>query len=159
MLTIRRATVQDTDAMYQIQQSAFQEEGRRCGTMEIPPLLEPPESIAEHVRNQVALVALFDETTVGCVRGIVESGVCTIRALSVEPSRQGEGNGSKLLKALEAELSGVRRIDLTTNTLMEGNMTFYVRHGYEFTSYTEHRPGIVLVHMSKNLADADQHRA
>lgn len=40
-----------------IQQRAFEEEDRRCGTREIPPLQEPVEAIREqHIRSRLALV-------------------------------------------------------------------------------------------------------
>ena len=115
--------------MYGIQRRAFEEEGRRCGTREIPPLQEQVDTIADHVRTQIALVAKEDDAIVGCVRGLLDNRVCTIRALVVEPSKHGRGIGSALLKALEAELCNVDRVDLTTNTIMEGNVPFYERPG------------------------------
>ena len=149
MVSIRRAELQDAARMYELQQRAFAEEARRCGTREIPPLTEPVEAIAEHVRDHIGLVALVDHSIVGCVRGVVEGGVCTIRGLVVEPAHQGTGIGSRLLRALESSLAGVTRIDLTTNTIMEGNEPFYIRHGYTTVSSTFPVPEIRLVHMSK----------
>lgn len=148
-ITFRRAAASDVPAMHAVQMRAFEEEGRRCGTREIPPLQELPEAIAEHVRSQVAWVAVEGDTVVGCVRGISDGTVCTIRALVVEPSLHGRGVGSALLKALEAELTGIERIDLTTNTLMEGNVPFYERHGYRISERTKPIPGIVLAHLTK----------
>jgi len=136
--------------MYGIQRRAFEEEGRRCGTREIPPLQEQVDTIADHVRTQIALVAKEDDAIVGCVRGLLGNRVCTIRALVVEPSKHGRGIGSALLKALEAELCNVDRLDLTTNTIMEGNVPFYERHGYRVTEYTAPIPGIMLAQMSKS---------
>jgi ribosomal protein S18 acetylase RimI-like enzyme len=75
-----------------------------------------------------------------------------IRALIVHPTCQGEGIGSTLLRALEAALAKPTRVDLTTNTLMEGNVPFYEKHGYRVQDRTQPIPGIVLAHMSKHLA-------
>lgn len=139
--------------MLALQRRAFEEEGRRCGTRDIPPLTEPVDAIAAHIRSQLALVATHgDERIVGCVRGVVEQDVCTVRALVVDPAVQGCGIGTRLLRALEAALQGVRRIALTTNTVMEGNVPFYQRHGYEVDTYTEPAPGIRLAHLSKSVA-------
>lgn len=149
MLTIHRASETDAEAMHRLQMRAFAEEGRRCGTLEIPPLQERPESILEHIRNQIALVAREEGTVVGCVRGLLEGRVCTVRALVVEPARHGQGIGSALLNALEGELGDVQRIDLTTNTIMEGNVAFYERHGYRVYDRTEPLPGIKLAHLTK----------
>jgi GNAT superfamily N-acetyltransferase len=154
MLTIHHAQSSDVEDMYGIQMRAFEEEGRRGGTREIPPLQEQMASIAEHVQRQIALVAKEDGTTVGCVRGVLEGRVCRVRALVVEPTKHGRGIGTKLLKALEAELKDTDRIDLTTNTIMEGNVPFYERHGYHVIEYTAPRPGVTLAQMSKSTRQA-----
>ena len=150
MITIRRAVPADVAAMHRLQQQAFEEEGRRCGTRDIPPLQETPEAILEHVLSKVALVAVEGEAVVGCVRGVPEDGTCTIRALVVDPSRHGRGIGSALLGALESTIEGVSRIELTTNTLMPRNVPFYERHGYRVHERTEPRPGVLLAHLSKS---------
>lgn len=150
-LIVRRATVEDAAAMLELQQIAFAEEGRRSGTREIPPLQEQVGSIVQHVREHVALVAVQRNMLVGTVRGVRADDGYVVRALTVHPTRQGEGIGSMLLCALEAALPKPTRVDLTTNTLMQGNVPFYERHGYEVRSRTEPIPGIVLAHMSKHL--------
>lgn len=140
--------------MLEIQQRAFAEEGRRSGSREIPPLMETLALIVEHVNHQMALTAKEDGRVVGAIRGIVSESVCTVRALVVEPSHQGRGIGSSLLKALEAALPGVHRFDLTTNTLMETNVPFYERHGYRVTELTRYSEKVTLAQMSK-VIDGD----
>ncbi|MFO1311451.1 MAG: GNAT family N-acetyltransferase [Burkholderiales bacterium] len=148
--TIVRAAPEDAPAMLALQRRAFAEEARRCGTLDIPPMTEPLDAIAQHIRQEIALTARDATTIVGCVRGIVADGVCTIRALVVEPARHGRGIGTSLLLALEDAARGpVSRFDLTTNTVMEGNVPFYERHGYRVTSRTPWTGSIVLAHMSK----------
>lgn len=154
MLTIHRASESDVQMMHGIQMRAFEEEGRRCGTPEIPPLLEQPDSILNHVTSHLALVAKQGSTIVGCIRGVLEGQICTVRALVVEPSMQGKGIGSRLLRALEAEVRHMERINLTTNTLMEGNVKFYERHGYRVIARTQHMPGVELAHLTKSAAPA-----
>jgi len=149
MLTIHRASSDDASAMHSLQLRAFEEEGRRCGTQGLPPLQEQVSAIADHIKTQVALVAKEGDSVVGCVRGLVTNRVCTIRALVVDPSSHGRGWGSALLSALEAELTDIDRVDLTTNTIMERNVPFYERHGYRVVEYTSPIPGITLAHMSK----------
>ena len=151
MFTMRRATLSDVDAMHALQMRAFAEEGRLCGTREIPPLLERPESIVEHVESHVALVATQGVALLGCVRGVCEAETCTVRALVVEPAMHGQGLGSALLRALESALHHTRRMELTTNTLVEGNVAFYERHGYKVHGYTEPFPGIRLAHLAKTV--------
>lgn len=152
MLTLRRATVADAIAIHELQQLAFVEEGRRSGTREIPPLQEDVASIVQHIEHQIALVAEHGHAIVGCVRGVVGEGACLVRGLIVHPSCQRQGVGSTLLKALEAAVPAPIRIDLTTNTVMEGNVPFYERHGYRVMERTTPLPGITLAHMSKFVA-------
>ena len=152
MITVRQAKVEDSAAMHALQQLAFAEEGRRCGTRDIPPLTEEVAAIANHIAHELALVAVRDGTLVAGVRGVSTEDGYFIRALIVHPSCQGEGLGSRLLKSLEAKLPKPTRVDLTTNTLMEGNVSFYEKHGYKVQTHTEPLPGIVLAHMSKHLA-------
>ena len=140
--------------MHSLQMRAFEDEGRRCGTRDIPPLQEQMASVAEHVQTQIALVAKEDDRIVGCVRGLLEGRVCTIRALVVDPSKHGRGLGSALLRALEAELKDIERVDLTTNTIMERNVPFYERHGYRVVEYTTPIAGITLAQMSKSAVRA-----
>jgi N-acetylglutamate synthase-like GNAT family acetyltransferase len=154
MLTIHRAQASDVSEMYSIQMLAFEEEARRLDMRDIPPLLEQITSIAEHVQTQIALVAKEDGNIVGCVRGVMEGRICTIRALVVHPSKHGLGFGSALLKALEAELKDVDHVNLTTNSIMEGNVPFYERHGYRVIERTVPRPGVSLAHMSRSVRAA-----
>jgi len=152
MSTITRATPDDAAAMHALQMRAFAEEGRRLQRVDIPPLTETLDSIADHIRSETALVARADGAIVGCVRGISIDGVCTIRALVVDPAHHGRGIGSALLAALERALPGVARFDLTTNPVMERNVPFYERHGYRVTEITQHSPTITLAQMSKRVA-------
>jgi len=152
MLTIRPASVDDAAAMRELQQVAFAEEGRRSGTRDIPPLQEEVDAIVQHVQHQIALVAVKRGVLVGSVRGVKGDHGYVIRALIVHPTCQGQGIGSTLLRALEAALAKPARVDLTTNTLMEGNVLFYEKHGYKVQDRTEPIPGVVLAHLSKHLA-------
>jgi GNAT superfamily N-acetyltransferase len=152
MHTIDRAILADATTMLDLQQRAFAEEGRRCGTEEIPPLTEPLAAIVEHVQSQTALVARLDGRLIGAIRGVRTGGVCTLRALVVDPSCQGRGVGSSLLRALERAHPDAARFDLTTNTLMEGNVPFYERHGYRVVAFTRHGDRITLAQMCKEVA-------
>ena len=97
------------------------------------------------------MVATEDDRIIGAIRGIVSGAACTIRALVVEPAHQGRGIGSLLLKALEDSLPSVARFDLTTNTVMEGNVPFYERRGYRITELTRYSEGVTLAQMSKTV--------
>jgi predicted N-acetyltransferase YhbS len=149
MYTIHSATVEDASTMLDLQRRAFAEEGRLSGSRDIPPLTERVDAVIEHIQKQTALIARDDGKIIGTIRGIVNGRVCTIRALAVDPANQGCGVGSALLSALERALPGVARFDLTTNTVIQGNVRFYERHGYRITEFTRHSELITLAQMTK----------
>ena len=97
MHTIARAVPQDAPTMLAIQRRAFAREAGLSQNWEIPPLTESVDAVVDHVRHQTAFTARLGPHIVGAVRGIVADGVCTIRALCLEPQAQGRGIGSALL--------------------------------------------------------------
>ena len=149
MYTIKPAIVEDAVTMLDLQRLAFAEEGRRCGTRDIPPLTEALDAVIEDVREQTAFIARDNDKIIGTRRGIVRGRVCTVRALAVDPANQGRGIGSALLDALERALPDVAQFNLTTNTLMEGNVPFYERRGYRVTEFTRHSEVVTLAQMTK----------
>ena len=154
MYTISRANMEDAPTMLDLQRRAFAEEGRRSGSQDIPPLAELLDAVIEHIQNQTALVARDNGKVIGTIRGIVEGRACTVRALAVDPANQGHGIGSSLLNALERALPDVAQFDLTTNTVMEGNVPFYERHGYRVNELTRHSELVTLAQMTK-VVDGD----
>jgi predicted N-acetyltransferase YhbS len=149
MYTISRAIPEDAPTMLDLQRRAFADEGRRSGSQDIPPLTEPLDAVIEHIQKQTALVARDNGRIIGTIRGIVKGRVCTVRALAVDPESQGRGVGSALLNALERTLPDLARFDLTTNTVMEGNVPFYERHGYRVVELTRHSELVTLAQMTK----------
>ncbi len=149
MHTILPAVPSDAAVIHEIQMRAFAEEGRLSDNVQIPPLTEDVAAIELHIRNQTVLTARAGERIIGSARGIVAESVCTIRGVSVEPSHQGQGIGATLLRAVEQAHPGVDRFDLTTNTLVPGNVAFYERRGYRVTELTRYTDKIVLAQMSK----------
>jgi predicted N-acetyltransferase YhbS len=149
MHTISPAILEDAPTMLDLQRRAFAEEGRRSRSQDIPPLTELLDAIIEHIHQQTALIARDNGKIIGTIRGIVKGRVCTVRALAVDPANQGHGIGSALLKALERALPDVAQFDLTTNTVMEGNVPFYERHGYRVTGLTRYSELVTLAQMTK----------
>ena len=149
MISIQRATPEDAAAIHAIQMRAFAEEARLSDDRNIPPLAEPVADIAHHIRTQTVLTAREGERIVGAARGLVDGAVCTIRGVIVEPDCQGRGIGASLLEAIEQAHPRIERFDLTTNTLVPGNVAFYERRGYRVVELTRYTGKIVLAQMSK----------
>ncbi len=149
MISIQRATPEDAEVIHAIQMRAFAEEARLSDDRNIPPLLEPVADIAHHIRTQTVLKARDGDRIVGAARGLVDGAVCTLRGVIVEPDCQGRGIGASLLEAIEQAHPGIERFDLTTNTLVPGNVAFYERRGYRVVELTRYTGKIVLAQMSK----------
>lgn len=149
MLSITPAVPEDAAVIHEIQMRAFAEEGRLSGTQQLPPLMEAVESIELLIRTQTVLIAKDGERIVGSARGIVEESVCTIRGVLVEPSYQKQGIGAALLHEVEQRHPDIERFELTTNTLVPGNVAFYERRGYKVNELTKYGEKIILAQMSK----------
>lgn len=149
MHSIAPATPEDAPVIHAIQMRAFAEEGRLSGTMAIPPLTETVDAIERLIRTQTVLVARVDGVVVGSARGLLSGPVCTIRGVLVEPAWQGRGLGAALLAAVERLHPHVERFELTTNTLVPGNVRFYEQRGYKVVELTRYAETIVLAQMSK----------
>ena len=152
MHTIRPADPADAAVILEIKMRAFAEEGRLSETREIPPLMEAVAAIEHDIRNHTVLIAHDAGCIIGSARGIATAAVCTIRAVCVEPSHHGRGIGAALLRAIEEAHADVERFELTTNTLVPGNVAFYERRGYQVTELTKYTDKIVLAQMRKYVS-------
>ncbi len=149
LLAIVRAQPADAPAMLALQKLAFEPEAQAIQAWDFPPMQETEDDLVAHIRTATALKAMDGARLVGAVRGVVTGPSCLIRALIVAPHLQGQGLGSRLLKAIEEAHPAVERFDLTTNMAMVGNVRFYLRHGYEVVEQVQPRPHVQLAIMRK----------
>ena len=154
-MSIRPAAAEDAVVIHAIQMRAFAEEGRLSENLHIPPLIEQVAAIEQHILTQTVLTARDGERIIGAARGVVDGVVCTLRGVIVEPDYQGRGIGASLLRAVEQAHPNVERFELTTNTLVPGNVAFYERHGYKVNELTKFTQKIVLAQMSKPAGACD----
>lgn len=152
MLTILPATPDQAPTILALQRRAFEREARLCDNWEIPPMTETLEAIVEHIVSATVLTAWIGPQLVGAARGILSGDVCAIRGVCIEPAHQGQHIGTRLLAALEHAHPAASRFELTTNTLMAGNVRFYERHGYRITELKPYSDRIILACMSKDAA-------
>ncbi len=146
------ASEEQASAIHALQMRAFAEEGRLCGTNQIPPLLETVEAIKSQILSQTVIVAMKGTQLLGSARGLVVGDICTVRGVIVEPKIKGQGLGSHLLKEIERLHQLVSRFQLTTNTLVPGNVEFYLHRGYSVDEFEQMTDRVVLAHMSKRKA-------
>jgi len=121
---------------------------------------------AETTRNLMAtgqfLIAQDDDGISGCVYMEPRGDRAYLRLLSVDPTRQRSGLGSRLVAAAEdhARASGIRHMDLRIVDLRLELPEFYRRLGYQVTGSSPFPPGVTtkqpchFINMSKALDSA-----
>ncbi|HEY7046761.1 MAG TPA: GNAT family N-acetyltransferase [Jatrophihabitantaceae bacterium] len=131
MVEIRRAGPADTGELLTVQRAAWVTEAQLHDAPSMPPLTETREEIVRAVETQTVLVALDGHRLVGAVRAHARERVWHVGRLGVAPDRQGEGIGSRLLRAVE-ELApdDVDAFELFTGPRSAHNVRLYERHGY-----------------------------
>lgn len=101
-----------------------------------------PAQIVENAQVQHLFVALEDDRVIG-TGGLANFGSAEQPsfygvAVFVEPERQGEGIGRRLMAAVEAEAAKIGAQKLTVRAAI-GARTFYERLGYRFPDGREKR--------------------
>lgn len=133
-ILIRSARAEDASAISEVVRRAFAAyEGRLQ-----PPagaLKETPESIAEKLWHEAALVAVTTAGIAGCVfyRPAERAGEIYLGRLAVLPERQREGIGARLMIALEetARATGARALVLNVRIALPANRLVFERLGFE----------------------------
>jgi predicted N-acetyltransferase YhbS len=151
MITIERAGVADAGEILTVQRAAYLTEAQLYGDPFIQPLVESLDQLRTLLKGEtIILKATMGGRLVGSVRATVQEQTCLIGRLVVVPDLQGEGIGTRLMEAVEAEVAGsVTSLVLFTGHLSAGNLKLYKRLGY--VEYRRERVSdqLVLVHLRK----------
>jgi GNAT superfamily N-acetyltransferase len=153
---IARAGPADAGEILTVQRAAYLTEAQLYGDPFIAPLVESLEQVrAVLAGDAVVLTARHGGRLAGAVRGQFRDQTCLIGRLVVAPDLQGQGVGTRLMRALEAEVAGrADMLVLYTGHLSDGNLRLYRRLGYTETGRERVAAHLTLVHMRKPLAAA-----
>ena len=145
---LRSATAVDAAAISECVRAAYQRHVEDIGRPPGPML----DDYGRVIRNHRAYVIEDSGRIVGAlVLKDTDDGIL-LDNVAVQPSRQGEGIGRRLVEYAESEARrlGHDHLDLYTHEQMTGNIAMYARYGYEeFDRRTEH--GFPRVYMRKRL--------
>jgi ribosomal protein S18 acetylase RimI-like enzyme len=133
VLQVVRASAADTDALFALQQLAFERIAIRANLPAIPPMAETVSELRQDFATSTILKALWQEDLVGAVRGTLRGNVCHISRMAVHPEHQGKGIGSALLAKIEHSFSGVAAFELFTHSQNVEALALYERRGYHVT--------------------------
>lgn len=146
---ISRATINDAQAILELQRLAYQSEATIYGDWSLPPLTQSLESLQEEIGTLAVLKAVIDGQVVGSVRAKLQAGICEIGRLIVHPSFQRQGIGSALLRAVEASFPKTTAFEVFTGSKSSANIRLYHRHGYRLTCTKALSPTISLIFLQK----------
>lgn len=145
---IRPATLADLPALHALIECAYRGDSARAGWTHEADLLSDTRTDMVELEAIVAdraqvLLALFEhDTPLGCVnvadRG---GGLAYLGMLCIEPTRQGEHLGRRLMEAAEAharEAFGCHAIEMTVIEQRRELIAYYQRRGWALTG--ERRP-------------------
>lgn len=127
-VTIRRAGRQDTAAVRDLVAAAYAHYVERIGRRPAP----MDEDYSRVLQDADAWVAEDAGRVVGAVVTYRRAGHVQLDSIAVDPHRQGEGLGFRLLRLAEehARRCGLGQVRLYTNEAMTENLDFYARAGY-----------------------------
>lgn len=150
-MVIERATSEDLPALLDLQRRAYASEAALYPEATLPAMTQTLGELRADAEEQTILKGTLDGRVIGSVRGVVDSsGVGQIGRLIVGPAEQGRGYGTRLLHAIEAELS-TPVFELFTGERSVVNLHLYERLGYS-PNRTEQHGGVNLIYLRKEKA-------
>lgn len=147
-LTIRPATLDDTQALEKLVNSAYRGESSKAGWTTEADLLDGQRTDAEELAKLIntpgntILLALDNGHILGCVYLQNKGETMYLGMLTVQPQLQARGIGKQLLKAGEAyaKEQGCTRVEMTVISVRHELIAWYNKHGYLFTGDTRPFP-------------------
>lgn len=111
-------------------------------------VIDPPSSahlltangLAEKAKREAGFLAIESDRMVGCVFALERARDFYVGKLAVEPGRQGQGIGTRLMRAVEdlARERGKNAIELQTRIELTANHAAFARLGFRETERTAH---------------------
>jgi len=147
---IERATRADAPAILELQKLAYRAEAGLYDDRNLPPLTQTLEELRAEFAESVVLKAVADGVIIGSVRARRDGDTWHVGRLVVHPDFQGQGLGTRLLRAIECESGDSRKIELFTGHRSAGNIRLYERLGYVRSRERVLSPAVTLVFMEKH---------
>ena len=127
-LLIKRARVEDAEAILALQKLAYLSEAEIYNNKSIPPLTQTLEEIRAEFDHQIFLKALIEGRIIGSVRAFQTQETCHIGRLAVHPDFQNWGIGSQPMNEIEGAFQKALNLGsiviatnlVTTHNLLQG---------------------------------------
>lgn len=129
-MQIKKANVEDSQEILDLQYQAYQSEAKLLNNPNIPPLKQTIDGVKEDYNKGIIWKVVMDDKIIGSVRAYIENDTVYIGKLMVSPAYQKQGIGSRLLRVVEEEYPKMR-YELFTSTMSVGNIGLYQKAGYQ----------------------------
>jgi GNAT superfamily N-acetyltransferase len=145
-VTLRTAVPADADAVRALTRAAYAKWVAVTGREPLPMRADHARAVREH-RVDLLLVG---GALVALIEMVPRADGLLVENVAVDPTRQGEGHGKRLLAHAEAVAAGLSLpvVRLYTNKLFAANLSFYAGLGYA-VEREEALNGGTAVHMAK----------
>lgn len=126
------AEPKDLEAILALQKRAFHSEAVFYDDFSMPPMAQTLEQIREESSRRTILKLVEGETILGSARAHFDPETHSgyLGRLVVEPGRQGQGLGTRLVRAIEALFPAAQRWEIFTGAQSEANIRLYRKLGY-----------------------------
>jgi len=154
-VTIRRATIADSDGILDCLRLAFEPYRERYSPAAYADTVMSADTIERRLSAMVVLVA---NDPSGAIVGTIGYSMMDhveghLRGMAVAPDRHGTGVGQRLLDRAERDLKqlGCSRITLDTTEPLDRATRFYERNGFRATGVERDFFGMRLIEYAKSL--------
>ncbi len=151
LFEVRLANKNDVDAIIDITKEAFKSFINLAGIPDTPALNETPEDVLKDLQTKLVLIALADETPVGCVRlEIFDDNTAYLSRFAVRTTSQNNGIGKSIMNLVDKIMidKGIKEITLHTGSKITSLVRFYYGRGF-FIDSTDKSKGYVRACLKK----------
>lgn len=129
---IRRATLDDTPAVYSILRKAFIEYSKITGLSKLDALNETVDDIKKEIESKAVYIAVIDSKIVGTVRLDIHGDQAYLSRFAVDSDSRNTGIGKSLMSVVDKHLKekGVKKVTLHTASKHGALMRFYYGRGF-----------------------------
>lgn len=127
---ISHASIEDAEAILNLQKIAYQSEAQVYDDFSISPLTQSIEEIKSDFATKIFLKAMVGDVIVGSVRGHQVNDTCYVERLIAHPAFQGQGLGTALMSRIESVFPEAKRFELFTGHRSKRNIHLYQKLGY-----------------------------
>lgn len=133
LVVIDFATEADAEKILEMQKLAFRSEAEIHNNFSIEPLVQTLDDIKHDFCKKTMIKAVMNGTIVGSVRAYIESGVCHIGRLMVDPRFQNRGIGTQLMLEIERIFLKALKWEIFTGYKSKRTINLYKKLGYTIT--------------------------